>query len=262
MTAFKAYFHKEITESIRQYRYIILAAGFIIFAILDPIMLKILPSILASQVPEELMQLMHTDQQMAFQNYIKDLSQITSLFIALSLMGMIGEEAATGKLVLPYSKGARIQPLVTAKIVHYIAAIWFFTPLGLFINYYYITTLFKDRPVDITAVYKSILLMGVYFSFMVTLVAFFSALTKKGIVAGISALIVVYITPLLADIKAIKAFIPYTLVKYTNLATPEMDSQTWVAVVAVAAEALIVAIAAVYAAQRRWREIPTGSTQQ
>lgn len=261
MTVFRAYLHKEIVESIRQYRYIILAAGFIIFAILDPIMLKILPSMLASQIPDELMQLMHTDQQMAFQNYIKDLFQITSLFIVLSLMGMVGEEAAAGKLVLPYSKGARIPALVAAKIVHYAAIIWLLLPLGLFINYYYITMLFNDRPIGIASVYKSMLLMGVYFSFTVTLVALFSALTKKGIAAGISVLVVVYATPLLADIKTIKAFIPYTLVKYASLAAPKMDSQTWVAVVAVAAETLIVAIAAVYAAGRRWRELPTGSAQ-
>ena len=52
MRTFKAYFEKEIMESIRQYRYLVLAVGIIVFAILDPLMLKLLPKILANQYPE------------------------------------------------------------------------------------------------------------------------------------------------------------------------------------------------------------------
>ncbi len=71
MTTFKAYFKKEIMESSRQYKYIILAVGIIAFAILDPFMLKILPKILEKQSQGDLSSLFVATPKSAINSYIK-----------------------------------------------------------------------------------------------------------------------------------------------------------------------------------------------
>jgi ABC-2 type transport system permease protein len=72
MITFKAYFKKEIMESKRQYKYIILAVGIIAFAILDPVMLKLLPKILENQLQGQgdLNLLIVSTPKAAINNYI------------------------------------------------------------------------------------------------------------------------------------------------------------------------------------------------
>ena len=72
MTTFKAYFKKEIMESKRQYKYIILAVGIIAFAIIDPFMLKLLPKILEKQLQGDLSSLFIATPKSAINNYIKE----------------------------------------------------------------------------------------------------------------------------------------------------------------------------------------------
>ena len=47
MNSFKAYLKKEIKEGLRSYRFLAVAVVFIIFAIFYPLMLRMLPTILA-----------------------------------------------------------------------------------------------------------------------------------------------------------------------------------------------------------------------
>jgi len=54
MKSYKAYFKKEIKESIRSHKYLILFIGIIFWALLDPLMLKLLPLMLRNYLQPEL----------------------------------------------------------------------------------------------------------------------------------------------------------------------------------------------------------------
>jgi ABC-2 type transport system permease protein len=216
MWTFKAYFKKEFIESVRQYKYLMLAAGIILFALLDPIMLKLLPDILKSQFPADISAFFVTTQKTAVQSYIKNLNQIGLLFIIFVFSGTLSDETYNQKLVFPYSKGARPGSVVLAKFSNYALAVCIFTAVGFLVDYYYITILFNKDPLKFSMLLPSIILVMVYFIFNIALTLLLSSLFKRGLVAGILALVISLTTSTLTGLKSIGKFIPYKLVNLAN----------------------------------------------
>ena len=50
MPSLRAYIKKEVLEGIRTYKFLILIAGILFFAVLDPVVMKLLPEILKNQL--------------------------------------------------------------------------------------------------------------------------------------------------------------------------------------------------------------------
>ena len=89
MNSFKAHINKEIIEGIRTQRFLILAIGSLVFSILDPVILKLTPMILKSQAGGiDITSTSDLSQRAAIRGYMKNLFQISSLVIALNLMGV------------------------------------------------------------------------------------------------------------------------------------------------------------------------------
>lgn len=212
MDTFTAYFKKEILESSRQYRYLVLGIGILLFAVLDPVMLKLLPSMMKGQLPVDISSLFVITQRYSMQNYVKDLFQVGNLFVTLSLMGVISDELAGGRLVFPYSKGARPWEIVLAKLIHYSLVISLFIFAGFAINYYYASILFAGDYVSAYRDANSAILIALYYEFNVSLIIFLSSIFRKGLAAGIVSLTVSYFMPLLTNIDWVKDFVPYTLI--------------------------------------------------
>ena len=221
MTTFKAYFKKEMMESSRQYKYIILAVGIIAFAILDPFMLKLLPKILEKQLQGDLSSLFIATPKSAINNYIKDLFQIGTLFIIFTLANTLNDEINGEKLVFPYSKGSSPRGIVLAKIIHYTIMVIIFTFIGFLACYYYAGMLFQGEKVSLSRVMNSSILMSVYYVFNITLVTLFSSFVKKNVVAGFITLMITFLSALLVNFNYIGKFMPYKLVQGANLFTLE-----------------------------------------
>ena len=226
MGTFKAYFRKEIIESIRQYRYIVLLVGILIFAISDPIMMKLLPKILKSQSGADLSSLFIVTPKAILQKYINDLFQIGAMFIVFTASGSLCREISHQKLVFPYSKGGRPSGIVLSKILHLSITITLITFLGFLINYYYTNILIKGDIVPVSTLMLSAGLISLYYFFNVCLAVFFSSFIKKGIAAGFLVLGIAYFTPLLNGVEILKNFLPYRLVYnassfiFTDIAKP------------------------------------------
>lgn len=216
MWTFKAYLRKEFIEATRQYKYLMLAVGIIAFAILDPIMLKLLPNLLKGKLPEEVVAFFVTTQTTVVQSYIKDLNQIGILFIIFIISGTLCEEIYNQKLVFPYSKGASPKSIVLVKFLHYIVTVGILTGLGFLINYYYATVLFPKTPMEFSNIFPAMGLVVLYFIFNISLTIFFSSIFKKGIVGGIIALAVSFGSSTLAGFDSIGKFIPYNLINCAN----------------------------------------------
>lgn len=235
MATFKAYFKKEILEASRQYRYIILAAGFLIFAIADPILVKLLPVILKNQIASggaDLSALLPPSTQLTgMQNYIKDLFQIANLVVIFTICGSLSEELASEKLIFPYSKGSLPFGIVLAKFVNYSVTIIFLSVIGLLVNYYYAGILLKGTTVDFYRVLVSACFVSLYFIFTIALVLLFSSLLKKGIVAGILVLVLNYFSVTFIAVKSISKFIPYKLIESASSFKPVDITVTIITVV-------------------------------
>ena len=213
MRSFKAYFKKEIMESVRTNKYLILFIGIIFWALLDPLMLKLLPIFLKSYLPADLTTLFSTfNRDTAFQTFLKDLFQIGTLFIAFTLMGLISNEVYNKKLVFPYSRGAIPAGIVLAKYIHYAVTVSIFILIAFLTNYFYINQLFTGGVLSIGIVLKSSLLYILYYSIFLSVLLFLSSLFKKSIIAGITAVVIGYTLSIFNQFNTIRAYFPNYLI--------------------------------------------------
>ncbi len=250
MRTFKAYFKKEIIESWRQYRYLVLAVGFIFFAIADPLMLKILPTILKNQIPAEMMQFMQFDPVQAVANYMKDIYQLGNLFVILSLMGIISDEIGQEKLVFPYSKGSKSEGFVLAKSIHYSLTLLFLILVGFILNTYYVNLLFEGVIIGYADTLRSGLLFAIYYIFTISLLLLFSSFTRKGLVAGMIVLLFNYIEPVLYNIKGLADWLPYNLVRQANMLGDLNMSIAWKSILITLLYAIILQVLTIWRMKR------------
>lgn len=218
MGTFKAYFRKEMIESWRQYRYLVLGIGFLIFAILDPVMLKMLPYLLKSQIPPELagvLSVQFTPLQAA-QNYFSELVEMVPLFTILGMMGIFADELREQRLVFPYSKGASAREMVLAKYAHYALFIIIAILAGFMLNWIYVNILFEGENVALASMVFSALLYALFYLFTIAVLFLVSSLVRRGIVAALTVLVGTYLSGLVAGIQSIARWVPYTLTTQAN----------------------------------------------
>jgi ABC-2 type transport system permease protein len=219
MKSFKAYFKKEILEAIRTNRYLILFIGTIFWALLDPLVLKLLPMLLKNYMPPDLVGMFSTfTRDVAFLTFLKDLFQIGTLFIAFSLMGLISNEVYAKKLIFPYSRGVNPSGIVLAKYIHYTVTISIFILIAFLTNYFYINQLFTGGILSIQIVLKSLLLYIFYYSVLLSVLLCLSSLFKRGLIAGISVLVLGYSLSIFNQFETIRVYFPnYLLLKAADI---------------------------------------------
>lgn len=212
MSTFTAYLKKEQMESSRQNKYLILGAIFGFFALSTPIMLRLMPSIIESQMPGFPKELMEFDAVYSVQNYIKNIYQLGNMAVAFVLMGVLADERLQGKLVYPVSQGASMAGVVGAKLVHYGAAVSAIVFASTMLNYYYSVVLFPGSNPGVAAAAQSAGMLAAYFATRVVVVVFASALFAKPLAAGLAALVVSYVEPIIASLPRWKPFVAYSLI--------------------------------------------------
>ena len=219
MGSFKAYFIKEIKESIRNHKYLILAVGFIFWALLDPLMLKLLPLLLKNYMPVDVSVLFSTfTRDTAFQTFLKDLFQIGSLFIIFTLMGIISNEVYSKNLVFPYSRGLKPAGMVIAKYIHYLITISLFILIAFLTNYLYTIRLFSGGLLSISIVFKSSLLYILYYAVLLSFLLYLSSLFKRSIIPGIITIVFAYSLSILNQFKTIRSYFPnYLFLKAADI---------------------------------------------
>lgn len=248
MATFGAYLRKETLESMRQHRYLVVGAFFLFFSVSTPILLKLMPAIVRSQMPEFPEALMRFDPAYVCENYIRNMFQLGNLLVAFLLMGALADELAQNKLVFPVSQGADPKAVVLAKLFHYGIVVAAGAFLGFLVVYYYALALFSGDSPTLAEAFRSATLLSAYFVTRVFLVVFLSSLFRRPLAAGLIALLVSYLDPLLYSLPRFRNYISYSLI--SDAATLGRISQGvngWVL-----ATALIVQLAAV-AALTVWR---------
>jgi hypothetical protein len=97
---------KEVRYAMRGGRVIILLSSFMFFALLTPVMLKVvLPYVLSSQLAGETSQnisnIINMTQIGSIQSYMGDLFEIGTIIVAFTLCGMLASDIRDSTLVLP-----------------------------------------------------------------------------------------------------------------------------------------------------------------
>jgi ABC-2 type transport system permease protein len=219
MRSFKAYFKKEAIEAIRTNKYLILAIGTVFWALLNPLMLKLMPVIMKKYIPPEISEIFsYFTRDSAFQNFLGDFFEMGTLFIVFSLMGLISNEVYGKKLIFPYSRGVDPTGIVLAKYIHYAITISTLILIAFLTNYFYINNLFDGGILSIGIVLRSALLYIFYYCILLSIIIFLSSIFRRSLIAGISSLVLAYGLSIFNQFKTIRVYLPnYLLFKATNI---------------------------------------------
>lgn len=246
MNSFKAHINKEIIEGIRTHRFLIIAIGILGFSILDPVILKLTPKILESQAGGlDLSSMIELSQSAAIRSYMKNLFQISSLVVALNLMGIISTELKEKTLVLPYSLGSKLKETIIAKIIVYSIAVMLFSILGMTIASYYSSILFEMNSHSLLEIIKAGFLYGLYFSILTSLVTFFSSIFRKPILAGLLSLLTVYFMSPVTNFLNIVKYTPTYLLNEANELSSSFSGELIISIICTIGLILILTISTI-----------------
>jgi hypothetical protein len=209
INSLKACLSKEVLEGFRTHKFLILAVGIMFFAFLDPIMLKLMPLILKSQMGDiDFSAMIDLSQQTAMANFSGDLFQLSTLIIVLTLMGIVTSEKSDKTLTIPVSMGCSINGILSSKVIVYGTYLTILSVLGMTTAYYYSGLIFGAGYAGYPAVLKAGVLYGIFFTFAVALLVLVSTFLKKGFVAGIVTLLIVYLIPVLQKFPWLGRYLP------------------------------------------------------
>ena len=218
MKTFSAYFKKEILEATRTNKYLILFAGTFFWALMVPLLLKLLPLFLKSLPIDISAVLEDFNRDTAYLSFLGDFFEVGTIFFALTLMGIISNEVYYRRLVFPYSSGAGTTGMVLAKYIHYGLTFSIFILIGFITNYFYTDRLFEGGMLEIGMVIRSSLLYMVYYAFLLSFLIFLSSLFRRGIIAGIIVILLGYTLSIFNQIPRIRAYLPnYLLFKAADI---------------------------------------------
>lgn len=204
-----AFLGKEWREAFRQSRFLILIAPLFIFAILNPLMIKLLPRLLGSQMAQ-LGTLIQAGAPEAIQSYFKNLGDISVFIFIMALMGTIAEERAAGAYLIPFSRRVERWQAVAAKFVVSIAILTVGLVGSALLARYYVGALFSVAP-PLSGFVTGALLDAAYYWFALGVLLFFSSLAKRGYVAGIATLAVLMLLPACGYLPSVGRFLPHNL---------------------------------------------------
>jgi ABC-type transport system involved in multi-copper enzyme maturation permease subunit len=231
---------KEIKYGIRSSRFLILAAGLFFFALLDPVMTKIvLPAIMQSQFPdipaEMLAGMFSVSQAACVQTYMGDVFEIGTIIMVFTLCGVIAQELKEGTLIIPVCTGRRLGSIAFAKLIVFGVALTVIVTAALAADYVYAGVLMGFDIPSVLPVLKGGLLQSMYMVFLLSCLMLFGALIKKPIAAGILTLIVAYGSHFLGGALGIEQYMPTGLMSSASPLSAAADAALPVALAVTAA---------------------------
>ena len=117
MTAAMVFTKKELIESWRTHRFLILTVVFLIFGILSPLMAKLLPELLKSGLGGVKVTVPTPTSLDSWTQYYKNLTQMGIYVFALMLGGCVSQEIQQGTLINLVTKGLPRWSVIVAKSV-------------------------------------------------------------------------------------------------------------------------------------------------
>lgn len=220
---------KEIKFGSRNSKFLILAAGLFFFALLDPVMTKVvLPAALKSQFPnmaaDAFSALINTSQTASVKNYMGDVFEIGTIIVAFTLCGVVAQELKEKTMVLPVCSGKGFGGIVLAKFTVFGVVMLLLTATALLADYAYAGALMGFDQISWLTVLRSGLLQGLYMVFILSCLMAFGAFLKRPIAAGIATLAIAYGSSFIGDLLKITQYLPMGLMKEASLLSESASS--------------------------------------
>ena len=221
---------KEMRYGFRNSRFLILAVGFLFFALSTPVMLKLLPEILKSQYPnmspEAFGALVDMTQKGAIQSYMQDVFEIGTIIVTFTLCGVIAQELRENTLILPVCSGKSYGGITAAKMVVFGLSLMIILTVALLSDYAYAGMLLGFE-FSVWPVLRGGLLEGFYMVFLLSGLMMFGSFIRKPIAAGIVTLVLAYGTNYLGSLLKIGQYLPSGLLTEAGALAAQTSSTLW-----------------------------------
>jgi hypothetical protein len=247
----KAEILKELRYALRSGRVLILLASFLFFALLTPVMLKVvLPQLLSSRfagdAPQDVSDMMNLTQFGCIQSYMGDVFELGSIIIAFTLCGLTASEIRGNTWVLPLCAGKRFGRMLFAKLLVFGALLTTVPVLALLADYAYSGFLFGFE-VGIVPILYGGLLQGIYMLFLLSCLLMWGAFMKKPIPAGFLTLATAYGIHFISSLLSVQEWTPSGLLLEAQSLTPAAASSL---LVSLAVTILLIVLMAVLTLSR------------
>lgn len=211
---FSVLFRKEVKESLKTYRLLIVVALLVVFGLTTPLILKFLPKILemsGEAIPFQLPVFTAAD---AIKSYLGNLGQIGLLIAVLVSMGAIAQERERRTAVMTLSKPAGFGAFVTAKLA--VLALTFAIGLILGAAGCYLYSVVLLGPFAAGSFVLINLLAFTYLLVCISLTLMFSAFFRNQLAAGGLALGSLIILALMSNIPPLAQILPVALMNWAS----------------------------------------------
>lgn len=211
-------FRKEMLELIRNYKVIWMPAVFVLFGLTEPLTAYYMPEILQSvgDLPEgTIISIPTPSSAEVVLSILGQYSTFGVLVIILGFMGTISGERKSGNAVMVLVKHVPYTSYIYSKWSAAFVLVWSSYSLGMLSGYYYIHLLFGG--IDINLFFKGFLIYGLWLTFIMTMVVFFSSLAQSpGLTAFYTIGFTMMITFLSGYMTKTLKWSPGQLSKYIN----------------------------------------------
>lgn len=141
---------KEWLELSRQYKFLAIAFAFVFFAIFEPLMIKLLPFLLGSELKAQgidISLLVNAEASAGIQGFIGDMYQIIPIVLAFAFGNYFSKEITKQTVIIPMTKGSSLIDVFLSKILVLMAAVIGTHFIAGSINFMYSNAIFADYPV-------------------------------------------------------------------------------------------------------------------
>lgn len=210
--------HKEITEGLRSYRFLIIFIGFVFLAISLPLMNKfVMPLVMKAQFPdlseEAIMSMAATTQLVSIRGYLQNAMSVGVIITIFVLSGVVAQEIKDKTWIIPISSGKGFVELITAKLL-VLAPILFTIPIiTSLISYFYSGVVFGFDFKYPLLVFRAGLFHGVYMIYILGLLLLFGSIIKRPTVTGLIVLVISQGTGAIGNLLSIDRFLPSGLIQ-------------------------------------------------
>ncbi|KPL57924.1 ABC transporter permease [Rossellomorea vietnamensis] len=211
-------FRKEMLEHIRNYKVIWMPIVFILFGLTEPLTAYYLPEILQSvgDLPEgTVISIPSPSSGEVLLSILSQFSTFGVLVIVLGFMGTVAGERKNRHAVLVLVKPVPYTSYIYSKWSSALLLVWVSYSLGLLAGLYYINLLFGA--IDFQIFVQGYLVYGLWLTFIMTLVIFFSSLVQTpGLAAFYTIGSTMLITFLSGSLTKTLKWSPGQLTNYVN----------------------------------------------
>lgn len=240
----KAIIKSEILSGVRNYRFLIVFAAFLFFAVVTPVLTKlVLPGVLKSAYPDMSQEVLNAMLSMthaeSIRSYLGDIFQMGTLIISFLFAGVVAQEISEKTLILPVCAGKRFGEILVAKLLVNGTVLVLATTLAAMANYYYSGLMFEFSLPSMMPVLRAGLLQGIYMVFVLTMLMLIGSLVKKHLMTGLLALIPAYGMGLIGNLFRIDRFLPSGLIKEAQMLSLVPSTEMWQSIVATLAVIIV-----------------------